>query len=147
MATSKKLRTSERATEMAAKQTHCIFTGPRGHLDESAKNNNDIPMVSSAKVLKIRGCYEECRQLKSLQFYRVPWPPRVRAKRAQKKLRSRTAFLKKKNSELRISPRESRRWTQARIAEYLQSPVRRPDWLHMCRVGSPRAPQSFVNMH
>ena len=62
-----------------------FFTGSRGHLDESAKNNIELPRVSFAKVLKIRGCYEEGRQLDSLHFYRVPWPPRVRAKRAQQK--------------------------------------------------------------
>ena len=61
------------------------FYRARGHFDESAKNNNDLLKGSFANVLKLRGCYEECRQLRSLQFYRVPWPPRVRAKRAQKK--------------------------------------------------------------
>ena len=70
---------------MAASSNPCIFTGSRGHLDESAKNNIELPRVSFAKVLKIRGCYEEGGQLDSLHFYRVPWPPRVRAKRAPKK--------------------------------------------------------------
>ena len=79
---------------MAAKENRFIFTGSRGHLAESAKNNNDLPKVSSAKVLGIRGCYEEGRQLKSLQFYRLPWPPRVRAKRAPKKASKIEAFLK-----------------------------------------------------
>ena len=73
---------------MAASSIHCIFTGSRDHLDESAKNNSELPKVSFAKALKIRGCYEEGRQLESLHFYRVPWPPRWRAKRAKKKLLS-----------------------------------------------------------
>ena len=62
---------------MAASSNPCIFTGSRGHLDESAKNNNELPRVSFAKALKIRGCYEEGRQLESLHFYRVPWPERA----------------------------------------------------------------------
>ena len=70
---------------MAASSIHCIFTGPRGHLDQNAKNTIELPRVSFAKVLKIRGCYEVGRQLESLHFYRVPWPHRVRAKRAPKK--------------------------------------------------------------
>ena len=53
---------------MAASSIHCIFTGSRDHLDESAKNTNELPRVSFAKVLKIRGCYEEGRQLESLHF-------------------------------------------------------------------------------
>ena len=80
-----KFRKTEGATEMAASSNPCIFTGSRGHLDECAKNTTELPRVSFAKVLKIRGCYEEGRQLDSLHFYRVTWPPRVRAKRAQKK--------------------------------------------------------------
>ena len=69
---------------MAASSIHCIFTGFRGHLAQDAKNTNELPRVSFAKVLKIRGCYEEGRQLESLHFYRVPWPPRWRANRAEK---------------------------------------------------------------
>ena len=80
---------------MAASSIHCIFTGSRGHLDQDAKNTFELPRVSFAKVLKIRGCYEEGRQLDSLHFYRVPWPPRVRAKRApQKGFKLRSFFEK-----------------------------------------------------
>ena len=70
---------------MAASSNPCIFTGSRGHLDQDAQNTFELPRVSFAKVLKIRGCYEEGHQLESLHFYRVPCPPRVRAKRAPKK--------------------------------------------------------------
>ena len=38
---------------MAASSNPCIFTGSRGHLDESAKNNIELPRASFAKVLKI----------------------------------------------------------------------------------------------
>ena len=78
---------------MAASSIHCIFTGSRGHLDQDAKNTNELPKVSFAKVLKIRGCYEEGRQLESLHFYRGPWPPRVRAKRAPKKASKLRSFF------------------------------------------------------
>ena len=78
---------------MGAGSIHCIFTGSRGHLDESAKNTFELPRVSFAKVLKLRGCYEEGRQLISLHFYRVPWPPRVRAKRAPKKASKLRSFF------------------------------------------------------
>ena len=57
---------------MAVSSIHCIFIGSRGHLDESAKNNIEFPRVSFAKILKIRGCYEEGRQLESRHFYTVP---------------------------------------------------------------------------
>ena len=70
---------------MAASSIHCIFTGPRGHLDQDAKNTYKRPRVSFAKVLKSRGCYEEGRKLDSLHFYGVPWPPRWQPKRSQKK--------------------------------------------------------------
>ena len=63
---------------MADSKIPCISTGPRGHLEQ---------------VLKIRGCYEEGRQLESLHFYRVPWPPRVRAKRAPKKASKLRSFF------------------------------------------------------
>ena len=87
---------------MAASSIHCIFTGPRGHLEKvlkitgghrngrqldslhfymapwpprrNAKNNHDIPRVSFAKVLKIQGCFEEARQLDSLHICGVSWP-------------------------------------------------------------------------
>ena len=85
VATSKSFENQKGATEMAASSNQFIFIGPRGHLDGIAKNNNELPRVSFANVLKIRGCYEEGRQLISLHFYRVPWPPRGRAKRAEKK--------------------------------------------------------------
>ena len=39
---------------MAASSNPFIFTGPRGHFDESAKNNKGLPGVSFAKVLKTR---------------------------------------------------------------------------------------------
>ena len=78
---------------MAASSIHCIFTVSRDHLDEGPKNTNELPRVCVAKVLKIRGCYEEGRQLESLHFYRVPWPPRLRAKRVEKKLLTSKAFF------------------------------------------------------
>ena len=78
---------------MAASSIDCIFTGSRGHLDERAKKTNEHPRVSFANVLKIRGCYEEGRQLESLHFYRVPWPPRVRAKRAPQKASKLRSFF------------------------------------------------------
>ena len=80
---------------MAASSIHCIFKGSRDHLDECAKNTNELPRVSFAKVLKIRGGYEEGRQLESLHFYQVPCPPRVRAKRAQKKGSKLRSFFEK----------------------------------------------------
>ena len=83
----------ERREKMAASSIHCIFTRSRAHLDESTKNTNELPRVSFANVLKIRGCYEEGRQLESLHFYRVPWPPRVRAKRAEKKASKLRSFF------------------------------------------------------
>ena len=94
---------------MAASSNPYIFTGSRGHLDESAKNNIELPRVSFAKVLKIRGCFEEGRQLISLHFYRVPWPLRVRAKRAPKKASKLRSFFEKSFLELRGRPRVSRR--------------------------------------
>ena len=80
---------------MAASSNPCIFSGSRGHLDESAKNNIELPRVSFAKALKIRGCYEEGRQLESLHFYRVPCPPRVMAKRAPQKGSKLKSFFEK----------------------------------------------------
>ena len=53
---------------MAASSNPYIFIGSRGHLDQDAKNTFELPRVSFAKVLKIRGCYEEGRQLESLHF-------------------------------------------------------------------------------
>ena len=46
---------------MAASSIHCIFIGSRGHLDQNAQNTFELPRVSFAKVLKIRGCYEDAR--------------------------------------------------------------------------------------
>ena len=48
--------------------------------------------------------------------------------------------------ELRGRPRVPRRWPPARLTAYLQCPVRRPDRLHIYRVGGPRAPSHTVNM-
>ena len=48
--------------------------------------------------------------------------------------------------ELRGRPRVPRRWPPARLTAYLQCPVRRPDRLHIYRVGGPRAPSHLVNM-
>ena len=70
---------------MAASSIHYIFTGSRDHLDESAKNTNELPRVSFAKVLKIRGCHEDGRQLESLHIYSAPWARRWDEKRAKKK--------------------------------------------------------------
>ena len=66
LATSNKFWKSEGATEMTASSIHVIFIGPRGHLDQNAKNTNELPRVSLANVSNIRGCYEEGRQLESL---------------------------------------------------------------------------------
>ena len=127
-----KLLKSEGATKMAASSIHCIFTGPRGHLEKVLKirgghrNGRQLDSLHFFRVpwpprserqkhqraseglfrksLKIRGCYEEGRQLISLLFSRVPWPPRVRAARAQNKV---DKLVKKRLSELRIKPRES----------------------------------------
>ena len=57
---------------MAASSIHCIFTVPRDHIDEGPKNTNELPRVSFAKILEIRGRHEDGRQLESLHFYRAP---------------------------------------------------------------------------
>ena len=57
---------------MAASSIHSIFTVSRDHIDEGPKNTHELPRVSFAKILKIRGCHAEGRQLESLHFYRVP---------------------------------------------------------------------------
>ena len=57
---------------MAASSIHSIFTVSRGHHEEDPKNTNERPRVCFAKILKIRGCHEEGRQLESLHFYRAP---------------------------------------------------------------------------
>ena len=54
--------------------------------------------------------------------------------------------LKNSFLELRGRPRVPRRWPPARLTAYLQCPVRRPDRLHIYRVGGPRAPSHPVNM-
>ena len=36
------------------------------------KNTNELPRVCFPNVLKIRGCYEDGRQVESLYFYKVP---------------------------------------------------------------------------
>ena len=51
-----------------------------------------------------------------------------------------------KSLMLRGRPRVPRRWPPARLTAYLQCPVRRPDRLHIYRVGGPRAPSHPVNM-
>ena len=38
----------------------------------SPQNGHERPRVCFPKVLKIRGCHEDGRQLESLHFYRVP---------------------------------------------------------------------------
>ena len=40
------------------------------------KNTNELPRVCFPKVLKIKGCHEDGRQLDSLHIYSVPWPLR-----------------------------------------------------------------------
>ena len=57
---------------MAASSIHCIFIMSRDDIDEGPKNTNELPRVSFANILKIRGCYEEGRQLESLHFNSVP---------------------------------------------------------------------------
>ena len=93
VATSKKFRKSEGATEMATSSNHCIFTVSRGHLDEGRKNTNELARVSFAKVLKSRGCHEEGRKLDSLHIYDVPWPRRREQKRAEKKASKLRSFF------------------------------------------------------
>lgn len=56
------------ATEIAASSIHCIYIGLRGRLDENAKNTIELPRVSFANVLNIRGCNAEGRQLEYLNF-------------------------------------------------------------------------------
>ena len=57
---------------MATSSIDCIFRVSREHLDEGPKNTNELPRVCFPKVVKIRGCYEEGRQLESLHVYKVP---------------------------------------------------------------------------
>ena len=57
---------------MAASSIHCIFIVSRDHIDEGPKKTDELSRVSFAKILKIRGCHEDVRQLESLHFYRVP---------------------------------------------------------------------------
>ena len=64
----KKLWKSEGATKMAASSNHYIFTVSRGHIDEGPQNTHELPRVSFANILKIRGCHEDGRQLESLHF-------------------------------------------------------------------------------
>ncbi len=35
-------------------------------------NTDELPRICFPKVLKIRGCHENCRQLETLYFCRVP---------------------------------------------------------------------------
>ena len=53
---------------MAASSIHCIFTVSRDHLDEGPKNTHELPRVSFAKIMEIRGCHEDGHQLESLHF-------------------------------------------------------------------------------
>ena len=57
---------------MAASSIHCSFKGSRDHIDEGPKNTNELPRAPFAKILKIRGCHEDGRQLESLYFYSFP---------------------------------------------------------------------------
>ena len=53
------------------------------------------PKRPQEKVWKFQGGHQDGRKLDSLHFYRVPWPPRVRAKRApQKGFKLRSFFEK-----------------------------------------------------
>ena len=47
---------------MAASSIHCILTVSRDHIDEGQKSTNELPRVSFAKILKIRGCHAEKRE-------------------------------------------------------------------------------------
>ena len=58
-------------------------------------NSNKLLRVSCANFLKSRECYEVGRQLESLHFYRVRWPPRWRAKRVEKKASKLRSFFEK----------------------------------------------------
>ena len=53
----KREKINEIREKIAASLIHCIFIGPRGHLE---------------KVMKIRGGHRNRHQLDSLHFYRVP---------------------------------------------------------------------------
>ena len=68
----KKFWKSVGATKMVASSNRSIFTVSRDHLDEGPQNTNELPRVSFANILKIRGCHEDGRQLEPLHFYRVP---------------------------------------------------------------------------
>ena len=57
---------------MAASSNPFIFIGSRGHLDQDAKNTNELPKVSFANVLKIPGCYEEGSPAHILAFVQGP---------------------------------------------------------------------------
>ena len=59
---------------MAASSIHCIFTVSRDHIDEGPQNTHELPRVSFANILKIRGCHEEGRQLEPFHINNVPWP-------------------------------------------------------------------------
>ena len=57
---------------MAVGSIHFIFTVSRDRIDEGTKNTHELPRVSFANILKIRGCHAQGRQLESLHFYKVP---------------------------------------------------------------------------
>ena len=57
---------------MAASSIHFIFIVSCDHIDEGTKSTNELPRVSFANILKIRGCHEDGRQLESLHFQRFP---------------------------------------------------------------------------
>ena len=57
---------------MAASSIQCTFAVSPDLIDEGPQNTNELPRVCFPKVLKIRGCHEDGRQLESLHFYSVP---------------------------------------------------------------------------
>ena len=57
------------------------------------------------KVLQIRGGHQYGHQLDSLHIYSVPWPPRCRQKRSQKKASKLNTFFKKSVSKIKMDRR------------------------------------------
>ena len=79
--------------------------------------------------MKIRGGHENGRQLDSLHFYRVPWPPRSGR---QKHLRASEGLFRKSFENQRVLGRGS----PARFTAFLQGPV-------ATSTRTPKTPSSF----
>ena len=95
--------------------------------------------------MKIRGGHENGRQLDSLHFYRVPWPPRSGR---QKHLRASEGLFRKSLENQRVL----RRGSPARFTAFLQGAVAtssagktRPTFLKNC-FGASRSPEGAPQM-